>query len=56
MLSASRRDQIPGPAQEGIGTFKIEANLSLLANVTALAVSLTVRGWQLYDQGCLSPD
>lgn len=53
--SASRRTQIPSPAQEGIGTFKIEADLRLLMQVTALAVSVTRRGWQLHDQRCQPP-
>jgi hypothetical protein len=53
--SASRRTQIPGPPQEGIGTFKIEANLSLLKQMTMLAVAQTRRGWQLHDQRCRSP-
>jgi hypothetical protein len=51
-LSASRRTQIPSPAEVGIGTFKIEANLSLLTQVTRLAAGITSRGWQLYDQRC----
>ena len=54
-LSASRRTQIPGAAEPGIGTFKIEANLGLLMQVTTLAVGITRRGWQLYDQRCLPP-
>jgi hypothetical protein len=53
--NASRRTLIPGPELEGIGTFKIEANLSLLAQMTALAVELTRRGWELYDLRSLSP-
>lgn len=52
-LAASRRTQMPSPAEEGVGTFKIEANLSLLMNVTMLAVAVTRSGWQLFDQRCL---
>ena len=50
--SASRRTQIPGATEAGIGTFKIEADLSLLMRMTTLAVSVTRRGWQLHDQRC----
>lgn len=53
--NASRRTQMPGAAGEGIGTFKIEANLSLLMKVTALAVGATGYGWQLHDQRCRPP-
>jgi hypothetical protein len=53
--NASRRTQMPGAAGEGIGTFKIEANLSLLMKVTALAVRATGYGWQLHDQRCRPP-
>jgi hypothetical protein len=42
------------PAEDGVGTFKIEANLSLLMNVTTLAVAVTKSGWQLFDQRCQS--
>jgi hypothetical protein len=42
--NASRRTRIPGPELDGIGTFKIEANLSLLKNITDLAVVQTRRG------------
>jgi hypothetical protein len=52
--AASRMTHIPSPAREGVGTFRIEANLSLLANMTALGVSTTRRGWQLHDQRCKS--
>jgi hypothetical protein len=53
--SASRRTQIPGYSQEGIGTFKIEANLGLLMKVTTLAVQTTEYGWRLHDQRCRPP-
>jgi hypothetical protein len=53
--SASRRTQIPGPDLEGIGTYKIEANLSLLKNMTAIAVAQTRRGWDLHDRQSRSP-
>ena len=53
--SASRLTQIPGADQEGIGTFKIEANLGLLTKMTALAVRMTGYGWQLHDQRCRPP-
>jgi hypothetical protein len=53
--SASRRTQIPGAAEPGIGTFKIEADLSLLKNMATLAVLMTRRGWQLHDQRCRPP-
>lgn len=53
--NASRRTQIPGVGREEIGTFKIEANLSLLMKVTALAVRTTGYGWQLHDQRCCPP-
>jgi hypothetical protein len=33
----------------------MEANLSLLMQMTTLAVRLTGRGWQLHDQRCQSP-
>ena len=54
-LSASQRTPLPGTAREGIGTFRIEANLSLLMMVTMLAVRTTRRGWQLHDQRCQPP-
>jgi hypothetical protein len=41
---------MPGAAQEGIGTFKIEANLRLLMEVTTIAVGVTRWGWPLHDQ------
>ena len=44
---------MPSPADEGIGTLKIEANLSLLMNVTMLAVAVTRSGWQLFDRRCV---
>jgi hypothetical protein len=46
---------VPGATQEGIGTFKIEANLALLMKMTTLAVRETRRGWRLYDQRCQPP-
>ena len=54
-LSGSRRTLIPGATQEGVGTFKIEANLSLLMQMTTLAVDVTRRGWQLHDERCRPP-
>jgi hypothetical protein len=33
----------------------MEANLSVLMQMTTLAVWLTGRGWQLHDQRCQSP-
>jgi hypothetical protein len=33
----------------------MEANLTLLMQMTTLAVRLTGRGWQLHDQRCQSP-
>ena len=53
--SVARRTEIPGTSQDGIGTFKIEANLSTMVQMTALAISATRRGWQLHDQHCRSP-
>ena len=47
--------QIPSAAQDGVATLKMEANLSLLMQMTTLAVRLTGRGWQLHDQRCQSP-
>lgn len=38
-----------------MATLKMEANLSLLMQMTTLAVRLTGRGWQLHDQRCQSP-
>jgi hypothetical protein len=55
-LGASQRTPIPDTGtRPGVGAFKIQANVSLLMHVTALAVNTTRRGWQLYDQRCLSP-
>lgn len=53
--NAARRTQISGATGEGIGTFKIEPNLSLLMKVTTLAVRATGYGWQLHDQRCSPP-
>jgi hypothetical protein len=53
--NASRRTRIPGPPLEGIGTFKIEANLGLLMKMTAIAVTVTRLGWHLHDRSCRSP-
>ncbi len=47
--------QIPNPAQDHVATLKMEANLSLLMQMTTLAVRLTGRGWQLHDQRCRAP-
>jgi hypothetical protein len=46
-------DPDTGTAEEGVGTFRIEANLGLLMKLTALAVDVTWRGWQLHNQRCL---
>jgi hypothetical protein len=54
-LSGSRRTLITRVAGEDVGTLKIEANLGLLMQVTALAIRQTGYGWQLYDQRCMSP-
>jgi hypothetical protein len=54
-LGASRRTLMPSLAEEGIETFKIEANLSFLRNVTMLAVAVTKSGWQLFDQRSQPP-
>ena len=53
--SASRMTQMPSPVQDGVATLKMEASLSLLMQMTTLAVRLTGRGWQLHDQRCQSP-
>lgn len=52
--SATNRVELPG-APEGTGTFRIEANIKLLLYVTALAVKMTGRGFELYDQRCRPP-
>jgi hypothetical protein len=52
--SAMARVELPG-APEGTGTFRIEANIKLLMYVTALAVKMTGRGFDLYDQRCHPP-
>jgi hypothetical protein len=52
-LAASCRTQMQSPAEEEVGTFKIEANPSFLRNVTMFAVAVTRAGWQLFDQRCL---
>jgi hypothetical protein len=54
-LSASHRTEMVGASEEGIGTFKIEANLGLLMKVTTNATGLTELGWRLYDQRCQAP-
>ena len=53
-LSASYRTEIPSAAPEGVGTFRIEANLGLLAKVATMAVKVTGWGWQFHDQRCLA--
>ena len=53
--SASRMTQMPSPAQDGVATLKMEANVSLLMQMTTLAVRLTGRGWQLHDRRCQPP-
>ena len=53
--SASRMTQMPSLVQDGVATLKMEANLSLLMQMTTLAVRLTGRGWQLHDQRCQPP-
>lgn len=54
-LSASQRTEVAGAAPEGVATFKIEANIDLLAKVTMMAVKVTGWGWQLHDQRCTAP-
>ena len=54
-LSASQRTEVAGAAPDGVGTFKIEANIGLLAKVTTMAVKVTGWGWQLHDQRCAAP-
>lgn len=54
-LGASQRTEMKDSGQPGIGTFRIEANLRLLAHVTADAVRVTEWGWRLYDQRSQSP-
>ena len=53
--SASRMTQMTSPVRDGVATLKMEASLSLLMQMTTLAVRLTGRGWQLHDQRCQSP-
>ena len=40
--------QMPSPVQDGVATLKMEANVSLLMQMTTLAVRLTGRGWRLH--------
>jgi hypothetical protein len=54
-LSASRRTEMPSAAEEGVGTFRIEANLGLLRAVTSTAAAVTSLGWRLHDQRCHAP-
>lgn len=54
-LSASRRTEMAGATEEGIGTFRIEANLGLLMKVATIAAAVTELGWRLYDQRCQAP-
>lgn len=54
-LGASRRTEIRSTDREGIGTFRIEASLRLLKEVTAVAVIVTRWGWQLHDQRSTPP-
>lgn len=54
-LSSSRRTEVTGLAQPGVGTFQIEADLALLTKVTTAAVGITRWGWMLYDQRCQAP-
>lgn len=54
-LSASRRTEMPRAAEEGVGTFRIEANLALLKAVTSTAAAVTSLGWRLHDQRCRAP-
>jgi hypothetical protein len=42
-LSASQRSEVAGAAPKSVATFKIEANIGLLAEVTMMAVKVT--GW-----------
>ncbi len=43
--SAAQRVALPG-APDGVGTFKIEANVKMLMHVTTLATQMTKQGWQ----------
>jgi hypothetical protein len=52
--SAAQRVELPG-TPDGVGTFRIEANVKLLMYVTTLATNLTRQGWQLYDQRSRPP-
>jgi hypothetical protein len=52
--SGMDRVELPGPPAR-TGTFRIEAKLSLLLYVTTLAVKMTGRGFELYDQRCRPP-
>jgi hypothetical protein len=45
----------PGAASPDVGTFAISANVGLLAQFTTIAVGMTSRGWNLYDQRSRSP-
>jgi hypothetical protein len=54
-LASLRRTEVRDSGQPGVGTFKVEADLRLLAQVTAIAVSATRQGWGLYDQRCRPP-
>lgn len=46
---AAQRVELPG-APEGVGTFKLEANIKMLMYVTTLTTNITRQSWQLYDQ------
>ena len=52
--SAAQRVALPG-APDGVGTFRIEANVKMLMQVTTLATQMTKQGWQLYDQRSRAP-
>jgi hypothetical protein len=51
---AADRVELPG-APPGLGAFKIEANVKMLAYVTTFATQMTRLGWLLYDQRGRAP-
>ena len=52
-VAAARMTELPGGSAE-IGSFAVTANVSLLAQMTAITVAITTQGWQLFDQRSLS--
>ena len=52
--SSMNRVELPG-APEGAGAYQIGANVKMLWYVTVLAVMMTGRGFELYDQRCRAP-